>query len=173
MKDLKWTEDKSNIFNSSYNCKIWDKELDVKIKYTKVSKDISKSDLINCEIAIIEMIERINKSDRNIINFLMTEGVFELAESWLKSQAVIIKDNISYFKNEKDQLIPVDLKKTNFISYICFYNLEIMIEDTELKADMFLNTIPDCFSEHLIEIFLLREISSDKYRISFNGIVPE
>lgn len=174
MEDLKWTHDKkNNKYHWNYNCNIWGKEVDVKIVYSNKLGIVSKNELINCEIASMEMITRVQKRKYNVISFISKTGIFDLAESWLKNNDKIVKDKVHYFRNDKEELIPVDLTQEEFIKYIFFHDLEIRQTDDKVIADIFLITNPDCFSEHMIEIFLLKDIALDKYRISFNGIVTE
>ncbi len=172
MEDTKWTHDKkTNKYHWSYRCNIWGKEVNIKIVYSNKSGSVSKNDLINCEIASMEMITRVQKRKHNIISFISKTGIFDLATDWLRKNDKVVQDNINYFRNDKEELIPVELTQEEFINYISFYDLEIRQMDNRVVADIFLITNPDCFSEHMIEIFLLKDIALDKYRISFNGIV--
>ncbi len=169
LTDLTWKHNtKLNKFSSSLDCSIWGENFTVKIVY---SKNASQQELAECQTNVVEMVRRINTGQERIIEFLLENGILELAQEWIAPLEKVFKNGAYYFKNEQGELIPRALSKEDFSKYIFLNGLEIRQTEIELIADIFIKTNPDCFSEHFVELFIIRDFSSNRYQMSLNGIV--
>lgn len=169
MQNLNWAyNEKLNIYETSLKYLVWDRELDIKISYLD---NLDKEVLLNMDKQIFKIIEKINENKNNILNITTSNGILALAKEWLNSQEKVTENGKNYFKNENNKLIPCNLTKEELITYIVMDTIEIKYSNTKIFADVLLHTEPDCFSKHLIEVFIIKYFSNNKYKMSLNGIV--
>lgn len=169
MENLTWSDNQNHKgYKSTINCLIWDKNSDIQLYCNNLSNN--KRGLSH-ESELLEIISRINNGKEKIISMILEDDMFELACDWIKPLQKVRKGGQPYFQNENSELIPRLLTKEEFITYITFDSLEIRFNDDEIIADLFLRTVPDCFSNHFIEVFIVKDFLTSRYRISPNGIV--
>ncbi|MFI3230161.1 MAG: hypothetical protein R3Y29_01230 [bacterium] len=171
LTDLTWTRnDKINKSFSNFDCLIWGENSNLRLI---CSKNASQQDLEDCQANSLEMVRRINTGKEQIIDFIMDteDNIFELAQEWLVPLEKTFRNGAYYYKNEQGALIPRKLTKQEFRKYIFINSVEIRETSIELIADIIIKTVPDCFSDHFVELFIIRDFNSNRYQMSLNGIV--
>lgn len=169
MENLTWCHnEKLNTYKSTINSLIWDQNFEVSLFCSKIS---AKNELLEAENQILKIINKINNGRDKIIDTIIKDGNFELAKDWLSPLKKVKNEGILCFQNEAGEFIPCELTKEEFASYIEINMLEIKYTKDELIADIVMHTTPDCFSGHYIEIFIIKDCLTGRYKISPNGLV--
>lgn len=108
-------------------------------------------------------------------NAIIEDDMVELARDWLEGCDLVQKDGQTYYELEGGEQLLCPLTQEDFLNSLYIGGMDARCDDNdpeEMLFDIFINTAPDLFAYHSIEVFVkvTAEEEGWNYEISVNGL---
>lgn len=158
--------------NGDYICnftaKLWGKNADV---YAICSEKSGQMDKILGRTAKLlnSHIKWINQQKNQIQKAVLDRDMVSLACEWMAEYELEDENGKTCYELEDGSLLPAPVTEEMFLHSLHIGGINAYCEESEITFDLFLDTEPDFFACHSIEVFITAT-PEPSYRIKVNGL---
>lgn len=139
----------------------------------------------NKEYTLKEYINQLNthilwieKHRKEIEKELLKSNMAEMAKAWMEDRQVLGEDGQTYYELDDGELFPYPITENSFLEKLFIQSMHIYGDTSvDTRIQLFLNTVPNFFADHSIEIFIHVDVdirkparTNRKYRIYVGGL---
>lgn len=139
----------------------------------------------NKECTLKEYIDQVNvhilwieKHRKEIEKALLKANMAETAKAWMDGRQVSGEDGQTYYELDDGEFFPFPITESSFLENLFIQSIYIDgYTSGDTRIQLFLDTVPNFFAEHIIEVFIHVDMDTQKparanrkYRIHVGGL---
>lgn len=175
MRDKQWLYLQENDqYEQEYTCAIWGSDVYVYVSYENDRRDC-QAQLKRYDRQVKRCLRWLNGHKADVVREIEKAGMYALALEWLDGCDLVERDNSVYYELGAGILLPHPLTPDAFFAGLRIQGMHICADfhSTEFCLDLFIDSNPDVFAYHSIEVFLKADFAKqhEGYAIEVNGLI--